>query len=518
MTARLFRPARPVLCLLVLVGGAVSAAGQPALVPVPASAVFSETGAFVVTTETPIVTPPGDAEAARIGRFLADLIGPAIDGAPAVEGGAGAIVLDRRPARDDLGAEGYELAVTAEGVTITAATSAGLFYGAQTLRQLMPAHVEFGAALPRPLPVPIGRVVDRPRFGWRGAMLDVARHFFSVDDVKRFVDLMALYKLNRLHLHLSDDQGWRFEVPGRPALTEVGGRTEVGGGPGGFYTTEDYAEIVRYAAERYVVVVPEIDLPGHTNAALVALPELTCDGVAPEPYTGVRVGFSAVCVEKDETWAFVDDVLDALVAATPGPYLHLGGDEVKTLSDDQYAAFLARAQRAVAERGKRFVGWDDVAEVDLLPDAIVQVWRAQAPAVAASVAEAVASGADVVLSPSDRIYLDMKPDSAAVLGLTWAGLNGVRDAYDWDPATLLPGVPEAAVLGVEAPLWSETLATFSDVTLMALPRLAGVAETAWSPQAERSWAGYRLRLAAHGPRWTALGLTFDRSAEVPWPE
>ena len=509
------RPALLALCLLVAGG----AAAQPALVPVPVEASFSETEAFVITTETPVVTPPGDAEAARIGQFLDALIGPAIDGAPPVEGGsAGAIVLDRRPARADLGPEGYELVVAPDGVTITAATAAGLFYGAQTLRQLMPAHVEFGAALPRPLPVPVGRVVDRPRFEWRGAMLDVARHFFPVDDVKRFVDLMALYKLNRLHLHLSDDQGWRFEVPGRPALTEVGGRTEVGGGPGGFYTTEDYAGIVRYAAERFVTVVPEIDLPGHTNAALVALPELTCDGVAPAPYTGIRVGFSAVCVEKDETYAFLDDVLDALVAATPGPYLHLGGDEVKTLSDAQYAAFLAHAQRAVAARGKRFVGWDDVAEVDLLPGAVVQVWRAQAPAVAASVAEAVAGGAVVVLSPSDRVYLDMKPDSAAVLGLTWAGLNGVRDAYGWDPAALVPGVPEAAVLGVEAPLWSETLATFSDVTLMALPRLAGVAETAWSPQAARGWDGYRLRLAAHGPRWTALGLTFDRSAEVPWTE
>ncbi|MDT0630153.1 beta-N-acetylhexosaminidase [Rubrivirga sp. S365] len=514
-----FRPALAfplgvVLCLLLAAGGAVA---QPAILPAPVEAAFSA-GSFVVTTETPIVVPPGDAEAARVGQLLDELIGPAVDGAPAVDAGGavGAIVLDRRPDRTDLGAEGYELEVTDRGVTITAPEAAGLFYGAQTLRHLMPPHVEFTAALPRPLPVPLGRVVDRPRFAWRGAMLDVARHFFSVDDVKRFVDLMALYKLNRLHLHLSDDQGWRVEIPGRPALTDVGGRTEVGDGQGGYYTVADYAEIVRYAAERFVVVVPEIDVPGHTNAALASLPELTCDGVAPAPYTGIRVGFSAVCVEKEETYAFLDDVVGALARATPGPYLHLGGDEVKTLSAEQYAAFMARAQQIVAAHGKRFVGWDEVAEVPLQPGAVVQVWRPQAPAVAASVAEAVAGGAAVVLSPSDRIYLDMKPDSAAVLGLTWAGLNGVRDSYDWDPAALLPGVPEASVLGIEAPLWSETLGTLSDVTLMAFPRLAAVAELAWSPQAVRSWPGVRRRLAAQAPRWTALGVTFDRSAEVPW--
>ena len=509
---------RPALILLLLAAG--GAVGQPALLPAPASASFPDAAPFVVTTATPIVAPAGDAEAERIGRFLDDLVGVDIDGAPAGGEPAGPIVLDRRPDRADLGAEGYELVVAADGVTITAAETAGLFYGVQTLRQLMPPAVEHTAALPSPLPVPVGRVLDRPRFAWRGAMLDVARHFRTVDDVKRYVDLMALYKLNRLHLHLSDDQGWRIEIPGRPALTEIGGSSEVGGGPGGFYTTEDYAEIVRYAAERFVVVVPEIDLPGHTNAALAATPEVTCDGEAPPLYTGIRVGFSTVCVEKEETYRFVDDVVAALVDLTPGPVIHLGGDEVHELSPEQYVQFMTRAQAIVREHGKRFEAWDEVAEtgLPLSPGAIVQVWRPQTPEASAHVADAVARGAQLVLSPADRIYLDMKPDSSAAIGLTWAGLNGVRDAYDWDPAALVPGVPESAILGVEAPLWAETLGSFSDVTLMAFPRLAGVAEIAWSPQAGRSWDSYRRRLAAHAPRWTALGITFDRSAEVPWDE
>jgi len=299
-------------------------------------------------------------------------------------------------------------------------------------------------------------------------------------------------------------------------LTEIGGRTQVGGAAGGFYTVADYERIVRYAADRFITIVPEIDLPGHTNAALASIPEINCDGVAREPYTGTRVGFSRVCPESDATWAFIEDVVAALAAMTPGDEIHLGGDEVRELTEEEYVTFVRRAQGVVTAAGKRYVGWDDVAGADLAPGAVIQVWRPQVPSVAGHVAQAVASGAQVVLSPSDRIYLDIKYDSTTVLGLTWAGLNGVRDAYDWDPGAFMAGVPESAVLGVEAPLWSETLATIRDVEFMLFPRLAGVAEMGWSPQAARSWAGYRQRLGAHGARLTALGVAFFRSPEVEW--
>ena len=509
------------LLLALVSAGLAHAQAPPALIPAPTSVSVREAPPFVVTAETPIVVAPGDSAARRVAHTLAALVGTIEDSTPDVveDAGApaGAIVL-RLSASDNLGDEGYTLDVTPERVLLTAATPAGLFYGVQTLRQLMPPRVEYQAARPEPLPVPAVQVLDRPRFEWRGAMLDVARHFFDVDDVKRYVDLMALYKLNRLHLHLSDDQGWRVEIPGRSELTEIGGSTEVGGGPGGFYTVADYAEIVRYAAERFVTVVPEIDLPGHTNAALAATPELNCDGEAPELYTGIRVGFSFVCVEKEETYAFVDDVVAALAAATPGETIHLGGDEVHQLSQEQYVAFMTRAQAIVAAHGKRFEAWDEVAEAGLAlaPGAVVQVWRPQTPATSAHLAEAVAQGARLVLSPADHVYLDMKVDSSMALGLAWAGFNDVRDAYEWDPGTLIPGVPEAAILGVEAPMWTETLATIRDVEFMAFPRLAGVAETAWSAPG-RSWDEYRLRLAAHGPRWVALGVPFYRSPLVPWP-
>lgn len=503
-------------------GGAPGAAPTPraavhAILPVPVSVQLSPADSFTVTHATPVYVEPGSAELARIGGFLAELIGSSPDSTPPVREARGAVPpgsihLALGAADPALGAEGYELTVTPEGVTIVAREPAGVFYGVQTLRQLLPAAVEYGAALPRPLPVPAGRVVDHPRFGWRGAMLDVSRHFLEAEEVKRFVDLLALHKLNRLHLHLSDDQGWRIAIRSRPNLALHGGSTEVGGGPGGYYTQEEYADLVRYAGERFVTVVPEIDMPGHTNAALASYPELNCDGVAPPLYTGIKVGFSALCVERESTYAFVDDVVREIAALTPGAYFHIGGDEVEKLTNEQYRAFIERVQEIVRSHGKRMIGWGEIAPAALHPSSIVQHWRAD------SVHLAVARGAKVILSPADRIYLDMKYDPGTVLGLAWAGYNDVRDAYDWEPATLLEGVPESALLGVEAPLWSETVEKPADFEYMAFPRLAGVAEIGWSPAGAREWEEYRLRLARQAPRWQALGVNFHRSPLVPWEE
>ena len=199
-------------------------------------------------------------------------------------------------------------------------------------------------------------------------MLDVARHFLSVDEVKRYVDLMAIHKLNRLHLHLADDQGWRIEIGSWPNLAAHGGSTEVGGGAGGFYTHAQYSELVRYAAERFITIVPEIDMPGHTNAALASYAELNCDGVAPPLYTGIEVGFSALCVDKEITYTFIDDVVREIAAITPGPWFHIGGDEVKTLAPERYARFIERVQTIVQSHGKQMIGWDEIAAADAAPD------------------------------------------------------------------------------------------------------------------------------------------------------
>jgi hexosaminidase len=342
-------------------------------------------------------------------------------------------------------------------------------------------------------------------------MLDVARHFLSVEEVKRYIDLMALYKLNRLHLHLADDQGWRVEIKSWPNLTALGGETEVGGGPGGFYSQKDYAELVTYAADRFITIVPEIDMPGHTNAALASYAELNCSGKAAAPFTGIEVGFSALCVDRDITYKFIDDVVREIAAMSPGVFFHIGGDEVKTLPPEQYIPFIERVQTIVQKHGKQMIGWDEISPAKLLPTSIVQHWRPKT-----TPKEAVDRGAKVIMSPADRTYLDMKYDASTPIGLSWAALIDVRRSYDWDPSTIAEGVPEAAVLGVEAPLWTETVDGIRDAEYLAFPRLASLAEVAWSPAERRSWDDFSVRLGRQGPRWSALGINFYRAPEIPW--
>jgi len=489
------------------------------VIPAPVSAHLLPNDRFVLTPDTSIAVPAGNDRVARLGQYLSDLIGLiAGPAAPPVETATsppkpGSISLEIA-SRPSLGPEGYELTISPERVSIVANEPVGLFYGVQTFRQLLPPAVEYEAArvdTARPISAPAAQIVDQPRFAWRGSMLDVARHFLSVDEVLRYIDLMALYKLNRLHLHLSDDQGWRIEITSWPNLTVHGGRTEVGGTPGGFYTQADYRRMVEYAAERFITIVPEIDMPGHTNAALASYAELNCDGVARPLYTGIEVGFSSLCVGKDVTYRFIDDVVREIGALTPGPYFHVGGDEVKTLTADDYARFIERVQGIVQRHGKVMLGWDEVAATSLSPTSVVQVWRPEA-----NPADAVAKGTKVILSPASRVYLDMKYDPETALGLNWAGYVAVRTAYDWDPASFSAAIRESAILGVEAPVWSETLANVRDVEYMALPRLAAVAEVGWSPASQRSWEEFRVRLGRHGPRLTALGASFKRVAEVPW--
>ncbi|MDH6226878.1 beta-N-acetylhexosaminidase [Streptomyces sp. MJP52] len=499
--------------------------GFGALVPAPVSA---EPGGapYRITPGTRILvhdTP----EARGVGEYLAGLLRPstgyrlpvtARDGG-AEEDGSGGIRL--RLADGPWGEEGYRLTSGPSGVTVTAERPAGLFHGVQTLRQLLPAEVESGRVRPGPWQVPGGVVEDRPRYAYRGAHLDVARHFFTVDQVKRYVDQLALYKINTLHLHLTDDQGWRLAIDSWPRLAAVGGATEAGGTPGGYYTKDQYREIVAYAASRHLEVVPEIDMPGHTNAALASYAELNRDGVAPPPYTGIEVGFSSLCADKEVTYDFVEDVIREVAALTPGRYLHIGGDEAHSTPDDDYAAFMARVRPVVAEHGKTVIGWHQTTAVRSAPGELAQYWGHDATDAAerARVAEAARAGTGIVLSPADRAYLDMKYTADTPLGLDWAGTVEVRRSYDWDPATYLAasGVPEDAVRGVEAPLWTETLTDSRELEFMAFPRLPGIAELGWSPASAHDWEDYRQRLAAQAPRWDVMGMEYYRSPQVPWP-
>jgi hexosaminidase len=342
-------------------------------------------------------------------------------------------------------------------------------------------------------------------------MLDVSRHFFGVEDVKSYIDLLAYYKLNVLHLHLTDDQGWRLMIQSWPNLAQHGGSTQVGGGPGGYYTQDEYAEIVAYAQDRYITIVPEIDLPGHTSAALASYPELNCDDIAPDLYTGTEVGFSSLCIHKDVTYKFLDDVIGELAALTPGPHIHIGGDETHSTSPEDYLFFMDRIQKIVQAHGKIAVGWDEIAKSELLPSAIVQYWRPDEGQLA------IEPGMNVIVSPASKVYLDMKYDPSTVLGLTWAGTVSVKDSYDWDPSALFADGSGINVLGIEAPLWTETIESLDDIEYMAFPRLPGIAEIGWSPAELRNWDGYRLRLAQHGGRLTTMGVNYYKSPLVPWP-
>jgi hexosaminidase len=494
----------------------------PALVPQPARAELVAGAPFVLRESTTVtLDAAAPAEVERIARQTIALLAPTVVREPrrlaageAPPPGAIHLALDATDA--SLGDEGYTLTAGAERVALSARAPAGLFHALQTLRPLLPVSVEHPAAIGRRLSVPAVRIVDAPRFAWRGAMLDVARHFLPAEDVKRFVDVMALHKLNRLHLHLSDDQGWRIEIRKWPELTRVGGSSQVGGGAGGFYTQAQYAELVAYAAERFITVVPEIDMPGHTNAALASYAALNCDGKAPPLYAGTRVGFSTLCAARDTTYRFIDDVVAEIAALTPGPWFHMGGDEVEKLTHDEYLRFVERAEGIVRARGKRAVGWGEIAPARLDTSTVVQHWRSDARGNRDSIALHVARGGRAILSPGRRTYLDMKYDSATVLGLRWAGLIDVRTAYDWDPATEIAGVPERAVFGVEGPLWSETLEKRADFEFMAFPRLLALAEVGWTPQAARGWEAFRVRLGAQGARLQALGVNFHRAEGIPW--
>ncbi|MCF6524650.1 beta-N-acetylhexosaminidase [Streptomyces sp. JJ36] len=485
------------------------------VIPAPAS-VRPGGGPYTLRPGTRIRVPRHAPQAREVAERLAELLRPSTGyDLPVVSGpGRGGIRLGLGGPRR-LGKEGYRLEVSRRGVELTARSRTGLFYGVQTLRQLLPARVEARTEQPGPWRIAGGTVHDRPRYAHRGAMLDVARHFFGVAEVKRYIDQLALYKVNTLHLHLSDDQGWRIAIDSWPRLAAHGGSTEVGGGPGGHYTKDDYREIVRYAAERELTVIPEIDMPGHTNAALASYAELNCDGVAPPLYTGIEVGFSSLCVPLETTYDFVDDVIREIAELTPGRYLHIGGDEAHSTSHEDYAAFMARAQRTVAAHGKQVVGWHQLAGAEPADGALLQYWGTSGDA--PDVAEAARNGTRVILSPADRAYLDMKYNEDTPLGLSWAGLVEVRQSYDWDPGSHLRGVPAEAVAGVEAPLWSETLEESDHIEFMAFPRLPGIAELGWSPASTHDWADYRERLAQQGPRWDRMGVDYWRSPQVPWP-
>lgn len=511
----------PAVCLLLLQVGC-SSAPQPvaqslqeaAVIPKPVS-LQAAPGSFVINDKTAIFTTGDSPELQRIAALLAGKMKTAFsnDLRPAAAPASLPVnhVVLSLGQDAALGEEGYNLSVSTDGIAITANQPAGIFMGLQTLWQLLPVDFGKSKAPEEGLAIGAGTIRDYPSIAYRSSMLDVSRHFFDVEDVKRYIDFLATYKFNTLHLHLSDDQGWRIEIKSWPNLTAHGGSTEVGGGKGGFYTQEQYKDIVKYGQDRFVTIVPEIDMPGHTNAALASYPELNCNNKAPELYTKTEVGFSSLCVRKDITYKFIDDVVKELAAITPGPYIHLGGDESHATKKDDFIYFINHIKDIPAKYGKRMIGWEEIAQADIDSTIIVQYW-----ANAKHALEAVKKGAKIIMSPATKTYLDMKYDSTTKLGLQWAARIEVDSAYDWSASQRVPGITKENILGVEAPLWSETLTDMDEIEYLLFPRLPGIAEVSWTPDSQRSWDEYKIRLARQGPRMKAMGIDYYESKKVPW--
>ena len=526
--------------------GQATASAAPAISIIPRPvALTPRTGAFVITAGTVIWTDPASA---AVGRQLARYLEPATGFTFRVRTGgappARAIVLRRDAALRRLGTEGYALDVRPGGVTMRAAAPAGLFYAVQTLRQLLPVQV-FRAAPVSGVEwrIPAVSIEDQPRFAWRGAHLDVGRHFMPKEFVRKYIDLLALHKLNTFHWHLTEDQGWRLEIRKYPRLTEVGAwRKESLVGRqqgqrdttqwrydsmphGGFYTQDDAREIVAYAKARFITVVPEIEMPGHALAAIAAYPELGITGAPLE--VGKRWGvYSDILNAEPATIAFMQDVLTEVLEIFPSPFIHIGGDEAdkaKWRTSPRIAArmqelgladhdalqswFIRQMDVFLTARGRRLIGWDEILEGGLAEGAAVMSWRGTEGGIAAARA-----GHDVVMAPTSHTYLDyyqsrdMEAEPIAIGG--FLPLDRVY-AFDPMPANLEPAFARH-ILGGQAQVWTEYMKEPKKVEYMAFPRLTALAEAVWTPAARKDYADYRARLDTHLQRLTALDVNFRK--------
>ena len=336
-----------------------------------------------------------------------------------------------------LPSEGYTLTLSGDQWTVRAADEAGAYWAVQVFTQLV-----------RDGQVPSVEISDHPAYSVRGVMLDISRFFQGPDSIKKVIDLASAYRFNVLHLHLTDDQGWRLEIENRPLLTELASGTDVGGGSGGFLSIAEYEDLQDYAEARHMTIIPEIDLPGHSHAAQVAYPEISPDGEPREPYLGIEVGFSALHLTSEESWSWVEDVVTSVAKHTRGEHIHLGGDESLTLSGEEYREYMERLAQVGVNSGKKLIFWQEASAAHLPAGTRLQFWdrRITTDQIAKAARE---QDVTFVVSPATRSYLDQKYTADSELGQDWAALIEVEDAYDWDPVSELPSVPAESIVGVE---------------------------------------------------------------------
>ena len=528
----------------------------PQLIPKPVSMTVGM-GSFTLTATASIVVPSGSEAALPVAQDLAAYLRPATGySLPVVTGSAQSgdielILGDPGTLQGDPDGEGYQLDTTTSGVTLEAITPHGLYNGVQMIRQLLPAWITSSSVQPGPWTMPVVHITDYPRYTYRGLMLDIARHYEPPSAVEQLIDQAAAYKINTLHLHLSDDQGFRIVINGFPNLTTIGGQGSVGTGgrtmdPGGYWTQADYQAVVADAAAHFMTVVPEVDSPGHNNAIIMseyndtANPllnghpqDINCSANNPPVWDYTQdVGYSAMCPASTNTWAIMTAIIDQLTAMSPGPYYDVGGDEVPAtlLSQSQYASFINQEAGIIQGQGKTVMGWADIAGTgtNLAGPSVAEYWNPASGSTSGTITatEAVQKGMKIVMAPASHAYLDQRYQRRVppTLGLTWACSRGcdVDQFYNWDPGSYVTGVTDANVIGVEGAMWGETVVNLSDVGYMVFPRLQALAEISWSPKADRTslrspaYTDFTGRLAAQGARLMAAGVNFYPSTEVPW--
>lgn len=530
--------------IILIVGGCKSgSAPEPdkilAIIPAPVS-IQGFKGDFVISEKTRIILAPADDETKLAADFFANLVRnstgmslPVEEGKKSAKGSV-FMTLDTAIEND----EGYELTVTHKKVIVRGGSAAGLFYAVQTMRQIMPTELESPSIVEGlVLTIPACEIKDEPRFGYRGMHLDVGRHMFPIAYIKRYIDMIALHKMNRFHWHLTEDQGWRIEISKYPNLTTTGAyrkETLVGHGGrrpfefdgkpyGGFYTKDEVKEIVEYARSKFITVIPEIEMPGHAMAALASYPELGCTGGPYEVQTRWGVFDDVYCAGKEETFSFLEDVLTEVMELFPSEYIHIGGDECpKTrwkkcplcqkrmkeegLKDEHelQSYFIQRIEKFVLSKGRKIIGWDEILEGGLAPEATVMSWRGTTGGI-----EAARQKHDVIMTPYTYVYLDYYQCEPQGEPLAIGGYLPLEKVYSYNPVPEeLAPEEQKYILGVQGNLWSEYLKTPDYMEYMAYPRMFAVAETGWTPNRLKDFEDFLTRIEVLKKRYDAIGINY----------
>jgi hexosaminidase len=516
--------------------------GQLPLVPEPVSVIHKH-GNFELSGRTKIVALKGEGVFQIADMFRKQLLSLSgisleISRAEIDHKSNRAVVFSLNKTRNKrIGEEGYKLEITSCEIRISANKASGLFYGVQTLLQLVPAQKDSKAF------VPCALILDYPRFAWRGLMLDVSRHFSTKEEVEKFIDQMSKYKYNTFHWHLSDNNGWRIEIKSYPKLTSIGAwrvpRTGVYGSfeppifgekatDGGFYTQADIREVVKYAQERFVTIVPEIDVPGHSMALIAAYPSMSCTGEKYSVYPGSKdgVGDNVLCPGNDSVFKMLNSVFGEIAFLFPGKYIHIGGDEVGknfwencpkcqirmkeehlNSSEELQSYFIRRVSKILASKGKELIGWDEILEGGLAPDATVMSWRGTEGGIAAA-----KSGHHVVMTPTQYCYFDYMQGDPVIERYGGAHL-GIKQVYQFNPVPL--GVDSSYVLGGQGNIWTEMIPNFRRVEYMTWPRALALSEDLWSPKGNRNWDEFVPRMEAQFPRFKVAEVNYDPSIYDP---